>query len=183
MGRSSTAHMLPTPMAAHRAGGGGIGGGIGGGLGGGRGGVPGTPGTPMSTAGYSPAVPRTIRRTGAADVIGIGLPEADELMDIDNTFALDADEDLQLQQQLAVTRIWGTDVSVESARNVFRTFVNYYGVQDGSVEDGRLVIWIVFVFIICVYASVGSVMCHLVHCIRIGHGVNSPIPLSIALIV
>jgi hypothetical protein len=58
-------------------------------------------------------------------------------MDIDNSFALDADEDLQLQQQLAVTRIWGTDVSVESARNVFRTFVNYYGVQDGSAEDGR----------------------------------------------
>jgi len=58
-------------------------------------------------------------------------------MDIDNTFELDPEEDLARQQHQAETRIWGTDVSIASAMNVFRTFVNYYGVQDGAAEDGR----------------------------------------------
>jgi hypothetical protein len=47
-------------------------------------------------------------------------------LDTDTGFALDPEDELQLQVQLAETRIWGTDVSLESARNVFRTFVNFY---------------------------------------------------------
>jgi hypothetical protein len=56
-----------------------------------------------------------------------------DLQDPDNTFALDPEEDAALQQNLAETRIWGTDLNVQTCMNVFGVFLEYYGVgQNGS---------------------------------------------------
>ena len=52
-----------------------------------------------------------------------------DLQDPDNTFMLDADEDAALQQQLAETRIWGTDLNIQACMNIFRNFIEYFGIQ------------------------------------------------------
>eukprot|EP01032_Pedospumella_encystans_P015886 gene15886-18147_t len=112
---------------------------------------PATPGTPMSVFGNSPG-PRIICRAPAGAAVpsggagrhhptadvgsgGIGLvDDADELMDLDNTFTLDPEEEHRLQQNLAETRIWGTDLNINSCRNVFKIFVEYYGIQDNTTN-------------------------------------------------
>lgn len=51
-----------------------------------------------------------------------------DLQDADNTFMLDADDDAALQQSLAETRIWGTDLNVQTCMNVFGVFLEFFGV-------------------------------------------------------
>ena len=51
-----------------------------------------------------------------------------DLQDPDNTFMLDADDDAALQQSLAETRIWGTDLNVQTCMNVFGVFLEFFGV-------------------------------------------------------
>jgi cytochrome bd-type quinol oxidase subunit 1 len=45
----------------------------------------------------------------------------------------DGELDVQLERSLAETRIWGTDINVQSCLNVFGNFVEYFGRQPGQV--------------------------------------------------
>jgi hypothetical protein len=51
----------------------------------------------------------------------------------EHAFEMDDEEEEQLQAHLAETRIWGTDVNVQTCLNVFRNFIEFFGLQ----EDGR----------------------------------------------
>jgi hypothetical protein len=81
----------------------------------------------------APGAPFSLPSQGSVGVAaGLDADEMD-LQDPDNTFALDPEEDAALQQNLAETRIWGTDLNVQTCMNVFGVFLEYYGVgQNGS---------------------------------------------------
>ena len=49
---------------------------------------------------------------------------------------MDDDDIMHMEQHLSETRIWGTDVNVQSCMNVFRNFIQFYG-NDGSTEAGN----------------------------------------------
>lgn len=46
-----------------------------------------------------------------------------------NTFQLDDADQVALQQHMAETRIWGTDLNIQTCLNVFQVFIEYFGVQ------------------------------------------------------
>lgn len=59
-----------------------------------------------------------------------------DLQDTDNTFELDAEDDAALQANLAETYIWGTDLNVQTCMNVFKVFLEFFGVGQNGAARG-----------------------------------------------
>lgn len=53
-------------------------------------------------------------------------------------FLLDDADQVALQQTMAETRIWGTDLNVQTCLNVFNVFIEYFGVQVSLALTGTL---------------------------------------------
>ena len=67
--------------------------------------------------------------------------EAGSDMDTNNNhpgdhFLVDEEEEEQIQQNIAETRIWGTDVNVQTCLNVFSNFIEYFRLRTNQTRPG-----------------------------------------------
>lgn len=51
------------------------------------------------------------------------------------SFEMDDEDLIHMEQHLSETRIWGTDVNVQSCMNGFRNFIKFYGVETNGLES------------------------------------------------